>query len=274
MSYTCCCFSCIIDIEVNVYENGRQVKSVTSEEIKRETIKLYDKLPMELEARKASYDIRDQILELNYKFFGYVASHKFVNNTYISYEDKLNGAICAWLTMWWKYRWTPKYRADLSFSVFFRPRITEMMEREFDEVKYSVRRSLLMEVGKQLNKMWSTVTYEDLSNPNLHLPSDTMASLKALFGSLYPADLETHGIFLESTESQEIEDYMSDDYDSVEDFLIHEMVTEEQRLSDAKLKELSDTYCLDYWELKKKLPDAENKLYKKLHRNLELHESI
>ena len=208
---------------------------MNNEQIKQKTIELYDQLPMELEERKARHDIRDQILELNYAFFGYVASHKFVNNQYVSYEDKLNTAIYAWLTMWWKYRWTPKYRADLSFTVFFKPRITEVMERELDEVKYSFRRSLFMKVAKQLDKHWAKVTYEDLSNPVVKLTADEMNSLKAIFGSLYSADLETHEIYIEAAKPDLFRN-MSDNYDSIHDFLIHEMIENECKLDDKKLQ--------------------------------------
>ena len=246
---------------------------MTNEQIKQKTIELYDQLPMELEARKSRHDIRDQILELNYAFFGYVASHKFVNNQYVSYEDKLNTAIYAWLTMWWKYRWTPKYRADLSFTVFFKPRITEVMERELDEVKYSVRRSLCMKVAKQLDKHWAKVTYEDLSNPIVKLTADEMNSLKAIFGSLYSADLETHEIYIEAAKPDLFRD-MSDNYDSIHDFLIHEMIENECKLDDKKLQAMSDMFGIDFYELKKELPAAEADLYKKLHDSLDVYESI
>lgn len=246
---------------------------MTNQEIKQKTIELYDQLPMELEARKASYEIRDQILELNYSFFGYVASHKFVNNKYISYEDKFNTAVYAWLTMWWKYRWTPKYRADLSFTVFFKPRITEVMERELDEVKYSVRRSLCMDVGKQLGKHWTKVTYDDLSDPNLHLAAEKIDALKAIFGSLYSADLETHELYIEAAKP-DLFKYPSDNYDSIHDFLISEMVNEESKLTDKKLRELADMLGLDFWELKKELPEAENDLYRRLHESLDTYACI
>lgn len=246
---------------------------MNNEQIKQKTIELYDQLPMELEARKARYDIRDQILDLNYAFFGYVASHKFVNNQYVSYEDKFHTAIYAWLTMWWKYRWTPKYRADLSFTVFFKPRITEVMERELDEVKYSVRRSLCMEVAKQLEKHWAKVTYEDLSDPRVKLTADKMNSLKAIFGSLYSADLETHEIYIEAAKPDLFRS-MSDNYDSIHDFLIHEMIENESKLDDKKLREMSDMFGLDFYDLKKELPQAEADLYKQLHDSLDVYESI
>lgn len=253
--------------------NTGENMSKTNQEIKQETIQLYDQLSMDLEIRKKQYDIRDKILELNYAFFGYVASHKFINNQYISYEDKLNTAICAWLEMWWKYRWSPKYRSDLSFAVFFKPRITEVMERRLDEVKYSVRRSLCMKVGDQLGKHWAKVTYEDLSNPKLKLSPNNMNALKAIFGSLYSADIEMHQLYIEADKPNMFE-YPTDNYDTIHDFLIHEMICEESKLDDAKLKKMADMYCLDFNELKKELPRAECDLYKQLHDSLNIYENM
>ena len=88
----------------------------SKEYVKQRTIELYDALPMDLEQRKVRYDIRDEIIELNYKFFGYVATSTFVEN--ISYDDKFQTALMAFLGMWWKYKFAPKYRTDLSFAVF------------------------------------------------------------------------------------------------------------------------------------------------------------
>ena len=88
----------------------------TADYIKRRTNELYDMLPDDEEGRKARTDIRDQVFTLNYKFFGYVATKTFINNNYISYEDKFQSACLAFMKMWYKYRWAPKYRSDLSFS--------------------------------------------------------------------------------------------------------------------------------------------------------------
>lgn len=73
--------------------------------IKTRTNELYDSLPHEKEARMRCITVRDEIIELNYKFFGYVASTTFVENT--TYEDKLQTALLSFLHMWWKYKWTP-----------------------------------------------------------------------------------------------------------------------------------------------------------------------
>lgn len=119
-----------------------------SEWVKLRTLELYDYLPQtSLEERATYTDIRDEIVELNYTFFGYVASHTFINNSSISYEDKFQSALLHFCEMWHKYKYAAKYRTDLSFAVFFKLRIGECIERELNEVKYSLRRSLCMEVG-------------------------------------------------------------------------------------------------------------------------------
>ena len=74
----------------------------SNDPIKDRTQELYDSLPMDKEARIACTDIRDEIIRLNYKFFGYVASSVFIEN--VPYEDKLQTALLAFLEMWWKYK--------------------------------------------------------------------------------------------------------------------------------------------------------------------------
>ena len=89
--------------------------------VKLRTLELYDYLPQTtLEERYTYTDIRDEIIELNYTFFGYVATHTYINNSSISYEDKFQSALLHFCTMWHKFRFAPKYRTDLSFAVFFK----------------------------------------------------------------------------------------------------------------------------------------------------------
>ena len=242
---------------------------------KQRTIELYDYLPQTtLEERRTYVDIRDAIIEMNYTFFGYIASHKFVNNNFISYEDKFQSALSHFCEMWEKYRFiTTKYRTDVAFGVFFKPRITECMERELDEVKYSLRRTLCMEVGNQLGKHWAKVTYEDLSDPRVTLSGDKMASLQAMFGSMYVADLETHAMFIKSEEKPiDSSDLYSDNYDSLTDLLIHEMVEQEKDLNDKDLQKLADLLSLPIEKLQELMPAAKEKLYKTLTDRLEIHE--
>ena len=177
------------------YDTFIDSKESTNDRIKRQTLELYEQLPQDYDERIKRTDIRDKVVELNYTFFGYVASRTFINNSMATYEDKLQSCICGFLQIWWKFKYAAKYRTDLSFSVFFKPRLSEMIERELNEVKYSVRRTLCMEVGDQVGKHWAQVKYDDLSDPRVNLPPDKMSSLKAIFGTLYMADLETVELF-------------------------------------------------------------------------------
>lgn len=250
-----------------------------AEWVKQRTIELYDYLPqanisddmtkeekdIEIEralAERYSYvDIRDEVVELNYAFFGYIASHTFINNSSISYEDKFQSALTHFIEMWHKYKFAAKYRTDLSFAVFFKPRVGECIERELNEVKYSLRRTLCMEVGAMVGKHWGQVKYDDLSDLRVKLKPEKMESLKAMFGTMYWADLETHALFIKSDNQFSHEDDLySENYDSVEEMLIHEMVEAESKLSDKKLLDLSIMLDIPFNELKDALPAAEAKL--------------
>lgn len=238
---------------------------------KQRTLELYDYLPQTTLEERATYlDIRDAIIELNYKFFGYIASHKFVNNTYISYEDKFQSALFHFCELWPKYRFiTTKYRTDVAFGVFFKPRITECMERELDEVKYSLRRALCLEVGNQLGKHWAKVTYEDLSRVNL--TPEKMTALQAIFGSMYVADLDTHAMFIKSDERPvDSLDLYSDEYDSITDLLIHEMVDLERDLTDDDMIRLSEMLTIPLERLYEFKASAKEKLYATLTERVDL----
>lgn len=240
----------------------------SNEYIKKRTQEIYDSLPQDKEARKKCFAERDEILELNYAFFGYIAAHKFVNNSYITYEDRLQSALLHFCEIWWWYKWkgdeTHKaYRDDLAFSVFFKPRITEMMERDFDEVKYSLRRQLCIEAANQLNIPWTQLKYDDLVR--VKLPEEKMIALRAIFGTLYTADFEEHEMFIAAKEETVSPfDDPSDEYDTIEELLIHDMIVYEEKLTDAKLRKMSEIYGIDFKILKEKLPIAESMLKKRL----------
>ncbi len=246
---------------------------------KQRTLELYDMLPDDEEERKSRIDIRDELIEINYKFFGYVASHTYVDNTYITYEDKFQSAVLHFCEIWWKYKWKGNstkrgYRQDLSFAVFFKPRLSEMIERELVEVKYSIRRSLCMEAGEQLGKHWSKVRYEDLSH--VDLPKDKMDSLKAIFGCMYIADLQTHSAYIAAEQhiTPAIHEMLTDEYDSIVDLLITEMIETEEKLTSRTLNKMAEIYQIDVADLKEALPIAERKLYNVLVKNIDLREDI
>lgn len=250
-----------------------------NEKIKQRTQELYAMLPDDEEERKSRIDIRDELIRINYKFFGYVASHTYVDNTYISYEDKFQSAILHFCEIWWKYKWKGSatkrgYRQDLSFAVFFKPRLSEMIERELVEVKYSIRRSLCMEAGEQLGKHWSKVRYEDLSKVNL--PKDKMDSLKAIFGSMYIADLDQHSTYIAAEEevTPAIHESLTDEYDSLEDFLVNEMIETEEKITPRMLKKMADIYQVDIKDLEEALPKAEKKLYSMLIKSIDIRDEF
>lgn len=249
-------------------EDKLEQKLEQNKTIKDKTMTLYFQLPQNKQERIARTDIRDKIIELNYSFFGYIAARTFINNPSVTYEDKFQSALMHFCECWWWYQWdgdeTHKaYRKDISFSSFFKPRVGEMIERELNEVKYSIRRSLCMEVGEQVGKHWGKVSYDDLSH--VDLPPDKMNSLKAIFGTLYWADLETHELYIESTDHTSTFKYPeSNNSADIVDLLIKEMCDNESKLTDKDLIRMSKQYNLDFWDLKKSLSEAEVKLHKQL----------
>ena len=236
---------------------------VTKDYIRERTQELYDSLPMDLEKRKACISIRDEIIELNYKFFGYVATGVFIEG--VDYEDKLQTALMAFMSMWWKYKWTPKYRDDLSFAVFFKPRLSEEIRRYLNPISYTVRRVLCMKVASQLGKKWTDVTFDDIKL--VDLPQKDIISLKAILGSVMPEDISTYDSLIGSNDKDSIDRYQTIEYDSIEEMLIQEMIEREAPLTTKDLRYLADMLCLDFDTLKDALPRAMSILYKRLKDN-------
>lgn len=244
--------------------------------IKEQTLALYKSLPQDKQLRKSRIDIRDQIIALNYKFFNYIATTTYVTDPYVTFEDKYDSAVLHFCECWWQYLWEGDeshrgYRTDISFAVFFRPRLQEMLRRELNIVKYSVRRSLCMKVGKLLDKSWTLVCYEDLADSRVKLPEDERKALMAIFGATYNADMENVSLVTASTLSVEsrFED-ITYEYDDIEHLLITEMVEREHRLTESMLKQMSVMYTIPIEVLKYKLPIAESMLYEQLHEEMEL----
>lgn len=241
---------------------------LSNAEIKQRTDALYDSLPMELEARLACKDIRDEITELNYSFFGYIAKSVVIES--VGYEDKLQTALLSFLQMWWKYKYAPKYRTDLSFAVFFKPRLMEEVRRNLCKVSYTTRRGLCMKAAKQLNKAWTEITYDDLSNIQIgkDFTASDMVSLKSVLGADYPVDLSDIEMLIEAPGGHKsIAYYQTDKYDDLEEMLIQEMIEQERALTDKDLKNLAEMLTLDYYQLKQLLPKAMDTLYKRLKAN-------
>lgn len=244
--------------------------------IKERTLELYDSLPQEKSERIKQIAVRDEILELNKSFFTYMVSTMFINNSYISFEDRLQTAYCQFLSCWWWYKWNGDeshkgYRDDLSFAVFFLPRLKEMIKRELDEVGYSVRRSLCMKVGDQIGKHWAQVTYEDLSDPRVNLSSQDLNALKAIFGTLYPVDMDSVENYFSGDDFkpwEEPEFSISLEFDTIEELIMYEMQENESKLSDKYLKKMSDMYQIDFDVLVEARPRAEEMLYRRLKESL------
>ena len=263
---------------------------MNNDEIKATTLALYDLLPDNYDERTMLgpdgkvhpelypeiRDIRDKIIEVNYRFFGYVASNSYIKNGYITYEDKFQSCVLHFTECWWKYRWKGDanhrgYRQDLSFGVFFKPRISEMMERELSEVRYSIERSVKMKAGEQLGKHWNQVTYEDL--PQVDLPVDVMNSLKAVLGALYPEDISEFEWYAYDNPDvpSVVEKYCKDtNYQSISRLLLYEMIIQEKKLGDSELQEISEIYGIPVSELSKNLPKAEGELHEMLKEYLNL----
>lgn len=240
-------------------------KKYNSNYIKARTNELYDSLPIEKEKRLKCISIRNEIIELNYAFFGYVANNTFVDNT--TYEDKFQTALLSFMNMWWKYKWTPKYRADLSFAVFFKPRLSEEIRRHLSIVSYTTRRTLCMKAAEQLGKPWTTIKYEDLDN--ITISSKDMISLKSILGADYSANISDLELLLESPDNHHnIEDYQTTMYDSIEELLIQEMIEQESMLSDRYLRYIANLYTIDYDILKSTLPKALSTLHTRLTENM------
>lgn len=247
----------------------------TMDYIKARTIELYDYLPQTtLEERSKYTDIRDEVIRLNYKFFGYIAVHTFVPNTTVTYEDKFQSAVLHFCEMWAKYRFAKKYRTDLAFTVFFKPRLSECIKRELRMYKASTDRTLRVEAGKQLDKHWTKVTYEDLSK--VDMPAAKINSLKAIFNCMNIADLDVHSIFISSKNSytEDLENLYSDEYDSILELLIHEMVENESLLKDKDLLKIAEIQDISYETLYDLRPQAEEKLYNYLVDCNEIHNSF
>lgn len=240
--------------------------------IKARTQELYDMLPLTtLEERNSYTWIRDEIIELNMGFFKYLAKNKYIADPYVTSEDKLNSAIVAFCQMWAKYKFTPKYRADLSFTVFFKPRISECIGRELNPIKYSLRRTICMKASEQLNnKPWGKLTKEDIKLVNL--PPAEMKILEAIFNSKYSLDIDApeHANISGGTYciNDTIDEIYTEEYDELEDLIVHEMIEQESKLSDEDLVKMSELYNIPYDDLIKARPVGEAKLQKQLEEAL------
>lgn len=250
-------------------------KKQRNEWVKLRTLELYSYLPQTtLEERDTYRDIRDEIIELNDSFFWYIARSKTIINQTVTVSDKYQSAILHFMNnrLWAKFMFSPehetktnrRYRTDLAFTSFFKPRITECMERELNNVGWSLRRSLCIKAGEQLGKKGTEVTYEDLAN--VHLPYNEMEALKSIFCTMNDADINDVSLYKPASTivTDTIEELYNDEYDSIEDLIIHEMIEREKKLEDSYLLKMSQLYGIPFDELLKARPTAEEKLKREL----------
>lgn len=246
-----------------------------SEWRKQRTIELYSFLPQTtLEERYKYTDIRDEVIAINYGFFGYVASHVYLKGSSATYEDKFQSALIHFCEMWHKYKFAPKYRTDLAFSVFFKPRLSECIYRELGVVKYSTNRSLKIAAAEQLGIHYSKLRYEDLSK--VDLPEDKMTAIKAIFNIGMEEDLDTASIFIgaEPDDSVYASNIYGDDYDDIKGLIMHEMVEKERMLDMNDLIEMSAIYDIPLRDLVDCQQEAEQTLYQNLEDSIVIRDSF
>jgi len=260
-------------------------KKLRNQWIKDRTIELYNFLPQTtLEERDTYKDIRNEIIELNDSFFWYLARSKIIMNQSVTVYDKYQSAILHFMNnrLWAKFMFSPEhetesnrgYRTDLAFTSFFKPRITECMERELGNVGWSLRRSLCMKAGEQLGKKGSEVTYEDLAN--VHLPYNEMESLMSIFCTMNNADINDISLYKPASTivTDTVEELYNDEYDSIEDLIIHEMIEREKKLEDSYLLKMSQLYGIPFDELVKARTTAEQRLKHELEDTISVQEAF
>lgn len=295
--------------------------------IKARTQELYDLLPQTtIKERNKFTDIRDEIIELNYSFFGYVAKGTYVTDPLATYGDKFQSALANFCEMWAKYKFSPEYseemeykesnvykygdyvfykgklyeckslaevtgpwdkelwksvktyRSDLSFAVFFKPRLSECIKRELNTIKYSLRRTVCMKAAAQLGKHWGQITREDL--PKIHLEPQEMQILEAIFSTQYDNPYEDDGIVKNKISQSDfvvscgIDNIYTENYDSLEDLIVHEMIESESKLDDAYLLKMAEMYSIPFDQLVKARPLGEEKLKKKLEDSIHIKEAF
>ena len=259
----------------STYPTKLQKDSLSKQDwVKQRTLELYDFLPQtSLDDRKGYLDIRDAVLELNYPFFGYCAKHTFVNYADADYEDKFQSAVLHFCEIWHLYRFSPKYRTDLSFAVFFKPRISEMIRRELCVVKYTPQRVLCMKVAKEFDISWTEVTEEHIKKS--HLSKQDLDALMAMINADNKIELTDN---IQSTAEEKDTyfsfNYSTTKYNAVRDLLIHEMVCMESPLEDKDLLRMANLYDIPFYELKMQLPFAMETLHNNLINNQEIMEEF
>lgn len=249
--------------------------------IKEQTIELYDKLPQNKAERILCTDIRDQIIELNMPFFHYVARRTYIKNDSVEYDDKVQCAMLVFCLIWWQYMWDGEGddtgrrpngypHQGLSFTTFFMPRISSGIRDELQEISYTTRRTTLSKIGHILGKKWTEVELEDLDKIQIS-PVD-MAIARLVLDPNCRVSFEYELLF-QAQQNQNIsyEISNSDDYNSIEEMLIHETIEKDDRLTNKEIKHLAEILELDYKELIAAYPKALEILAERLKKSIQEH---
>lgn len=241
--------------------------------VKARTQELYDMLPQTtLKEREEHTEIRDEVIQLNFSFFGYIAKNTYVTDPLVTYDDKLQSALLNFCQMWAKYKFAAEYRTDLSFTVFFKPRLSECVRRELNIIKYSLRRQVCMKAAAQLGKHWAQITKEDI--PKVKLTPQEMQTLEAIFSTQYDTTYEddymtkAKAVPQNTTTTYWIDSIYTENYDSLEDLIVHEMIECESKLDDAYLLKMAEMYGISYQDLLKARPIGEEKLKRQLEESI------
>jgi hypothetical protein len=136
-----------------------------------------------------------------------------------------------------------------------------------------------MKAAAQLGKHWGQVKKEDI--PNVKLSPQEMQILESIFNTQYYTAYEDNAIPKTESNCQSyfvvpygIEGIYTEQYDNLEDLIVHEMIEQESKLDDAHLLKMSQTYGIPFADLVKVRPIGEEKLKKQLEEFLDIKDSF
>lgn len=240
------------------------------------TLELYNQLPQNKSERMNRHDIRDKIIELNYSLFHYIAAHTYIKNVSVDYEDKLQCGLYHFCRIWWMYKWDGtggngrSYRDDLSFATFFKPRISSLIRNDLQEISYTTRRTTLIKIGNILNKKWTEVTLEDLDKVTISTIDMNIARM--VLDPNYRVSFDYEMLFYaQQTQNTSYTIPNPEEYNGIEEMLIHETIEKEDRLTNKELKHLAEILELNYKELIEIYPKALDILTQRLKDSIEEH---
>ena len=162
------------------------------------------------------------------------------------------------------------YRNDLSFATFFKPRLSSLIRNDLQEISYTTRRTTLIKIGNLLNKKWTEVVLEDLEKVEIS-PID-MNIARMVLDPNCRINFDYEMTFY----SQEMQDSSytmsnSDEYDSIEEMLIHETIEKGDKLTSKELRHLAEILELNYKELIEIYPKTLDILTQRLKDSIKEH---